>query len=346
MLQDRHIDHDGQECQQREDDEVFGPVGKRSGILLVFVVREDDGLVGITEGLRKQRHHHRDLDAPSINAQLDRSLLARHQLGQQDLVGHLVEHAHKTEQQQRPGIDQHLLRQPLVETVRDAPHLRNEEEGNQRRTDQVRQENKPHAVVALDEEVMQSRGIRHHEEDEEVEQDARNDEGELQRDEAQGPLLLPQAAEHHGLERVLNRDQHKDADILGVGCIAHGAGDRAQQQEDGGQEEEAHAAHHPEGVAVDHLVVHAGLAAIAEQGRLHAEGQQRKEQRRVGVQVRDDAIAPTLHGNDVGVGNHQQVIQEPADDAAQAVERRVFRETFQIHTVTKITKMARSWRAI
>ncbi len=209
---------------------------------------------------------------------------------------------------------------PLISGI-----LGDKEEGHHGRAEEVRHENEAHAVVELLEERLAGRNLRHDQEDEEVQQDARDDEGQLQEHEAQRPALLAQAAEHDCLERILRRDEREHRNVLRVRFIAHRPGNRGQQQEDHREEEDPHAAHHAEGAAVDHLVVRAGLVREAEERRLHAEGQQRQEQRRVGVQVGHDAVPAALHGDVVRVHRHQQIVQEPPDDAHQPVQGCILR---------------------
>ena len=167
------------------------------------------------------------------------------------------------------------------------------------------------------------------EEDEEVEGDVHDDEGELQGGELPRLVLEAQACEKDGLEGVEGDDDGHGGYILRVVGVAHGRGDGAEQRHHRQHEQHADAAHGAEGGGEDAADVGALAVGEVEEGGLHAEGEDDQQEGGVGVDVGDDAVAAGGSGDVVGVERHEQVVEEPADDAAEAVDDRIGKEFLQ-----------------
>ena len=170
-----------------------------------------------------------------------------------------------------------------------------------------------------------------HQEDEEVQQHVGNDEGEFQADEPDRPLLLPEAAEHDGLEGILRHYEGHAAYVFGVIGISQGARDGVDEAQHQGDESQARQPDQAQGGAVHHFAVLAVLVGEAEQGGLHAEGEDDQKQGRIGVQIGYDAVAAAFSRYLDGVERNEQVVEETPDYTAEAVEGRIFCKGFQIH---------------
>ena len=70
---------------------------------------------------------------------------------------------------------------------------------------------------------------------------------------------------------------------------------------------------------VDGLRILLRLVHVAEEGCLHTVRKDDKQQRRVGVDVRNDTILSAARDERCGLDGHQQIVDETARNAAQAV---------------------------
>ena len=68
------------------------------------------------------------------------------------------------------------------------------------------------------------------------------------------------------------------------------------------------------------------LVGKTEESGFHTKRKKDKEQGCVGVQVGDNAVSPGFGRHPMGVDGHQQVVQEPTDNAAQAINGGLFRQ--------------------
>ena len=168
-----------------------------------------------------------------------------------------------------------------------------------------------------------------HHEIEDVERDVEHDEQHLQREELDGAVLVAQPSERDGLKGVESHAGRHHAHILRMGGITHGRGDGGEERQHDGHEQQGHAAHHSECGAIDRLRVFPFLVGKAEQCGFHAEGEQHHDQGHVGINVGHDAVASAFHTHLRSVEGHEQVVQEPADDAAKSINGGVFRHRFQ-----------------
>ena len=319
------IAHHRQESQQGEDDEVFGGLGLRLLALLVLLPAKNKGLVGIAEGLGDEGHEHGNLHAGAIDAELHAALVARQQLWQQYLVGHLIEDAHDAEEQQWPGIVEHALEQLKIEK-REAKVLElfEEAKGDDGGAEEVDAEDVAHLVgLAVPAHPAQVAPMRRYKEDEERQHDRQEDETNLEAKELPRLALLSQAGKEDGLEGVQRHYNGHHLYVFRVVGIAHCRADRANKQHHQGHKQRRHRAYGRQ-CGAEHLsLVHALAVGVVEEGRLHAEGEYHQQQCGVGIDVGYYAVATRGGAHVISVDGDQQVVQEPAHDAAQAVDDRV-----------------------
>ena len=172
-----------------------------------------------------------------------------------------------------------------------------------------------------------------------VQGDVQADEQQFQRRELERPLLVPQVGEQDGLEGVQGHHDGERPDIGRMLGIAHRRGDGADEGEHQADEHERGEADHPKDRGIDQFRVLALLVREAEEGRLHAVGQDDQEEGGVGVQVRDDPVAAAGRRDLVGIEGNEQVVQEPPDDAAESVDGRILGQGFHIcHSNHKFTE--------
>ena len=225
ILENGQVEHHSQECQQGEDDEVLHACGKHLGRVLVAAAGKDERLVGIAEGLREQAHDEGNLRAGAINAQLHHPFLSGHEVGVENLVANLVEDADESQQKQGPGVAQHALRQRFVEAEGESFQLRYEAKSYYRGAEEIDEEDKSYAVVEPLVDILEDRKraehARHHQKDEEIEQDAQDDERHLECHKFHRPVLLAQTGKHDCLEGIQSSNDGKAADVLGMFGIAH-----------------------------------------------------------------------------------------------------------------------------
>ena len=105
-----------------------------------------------------------------------------------------------------------------------------------------------------------------------------------------------------------------------------GAGDGLQQHADQYYEEQRNQTYRQTRGGKSLVGVDAFFVGETEEGRFHAESQDDQQQGGVGVQVGNDTVAARFGSDFIGVKRHQQVVQEPADDAAKAVNGGLLRE--------------------
>ena len=320
-----HIAHHRQERQQREHDEILGGLRLRLLALLVALAAEDEGLVGVAEGLCDDGHDHRYLHAGTVEAQLHSSLATGQQHRQQYLVGHLVEDAHHPEEQQRPRVLQHLPQQATVEERRPVvAQLAHEAQGDQRRAQQVDIEDVAHIVsLAVPAHPRPVGPLRRHDEDKQVQRQAGHYEAQLKPREVPRLPLLAQPREEDGLESVQRHHAGHHPQVLRVVGVAHDAAYGAYERHHQRHKHQRHRAHGRQRRAVHAPLVAADPVGEIEIGRLHAEGQYHQQQRRVGVDVGHHPVAARGRRDVVSVYRDKQIVQKSANDAAQAVDHRV-----------------------
>ena len=330
VTQQREIENDREISQERENDEIFHSVSKRLGAVSVTAAVEDNRLVGIAESLGEQRHYHRDLHAGSVDSELHLAFGARHEVREENFVRDLVQNTHEAQKQQRPGVLQQAFRKLSVETVAESLELRNEAQEDAGRADEIHEKYQTNTVILSDIESFERRKAveeaRHNEEHKEVQQHVRDDEAHLQQHKLHSLALQTQAAEHHCLERVHRHDHRHTGDVLRMRGIAHRARNRMQKDHHCGHKGQCDPANEPEDGPVNLTGVLAFLVRETEERGLHSHREQREEKGSVGVEVRDYAVAAAFRGNLVRIKGNEQIVQEPPDYAAQAVDGRIFQQ--------------------
>ena len=302
VLQDGQIGHYGQEGQQGEDDEVLHAQGVGLVLVLVPALGKDDGLVGIAEGLGDHGHDHGDLHTAAVYAQQSLALgRVGVDEGEDDLVGRLVQDACHTQDEEGPGVGEHPPEQAAVEVPLHVNELGDEEEGQDARADEVEDEDIGHVARAQHHEVEQ------------VQADIECDEEHLHAGELDGSLLEPQVAEGKGLDDIDAHHHGHHQEIVGMGLVVDGLGQgideaKDQCQEEGGENGDEGEAGGEDGVGL--LLV---LVGKAEEGRLHAEGQDDQDQGHVAVEVGDDAVLAGIEHT--GIDGYEQVVEESAHNA-------------------------------
>ena len=102
MLQYVEIAYHYEERQQSEYDEELHRLGVRFAVVLVLRLAEHERFVGIAERLGYHSHNHGYLRCGAIYAQLGVSVAAFVDVGEENLVGSLVENACDAQHQYRP----------------------------------------------------------------------------------------------------------------------------------------------------------------------------------------------------------------------------------------------------
>ena len=108
-----------------------------------------------------------------------------------------------------------------------------------------------------------------------------------------------------------------------VGVIQE-RGHLRQEAEDEGEEAKANAADGHEGGGINAERIFVFFVDEPEEGGFHTESEHHEQKRRVAVDLGNHTVAARCSGEFGGVDRHQKVIEETADDAAQAVDGRVF----------------------
>ena len=165
-----------------------------------------------------------------------------------------------------------------------------------------------------------------HKENQQVEYDAGDDERELERKETPGAVLLPEAAEHNGLKSIHSCDGCKAGYVFGMVGIAHQIRNGMQQAENQREKGQSDAPYHKERSRIDLLFVLALLGSKTEQRGLHAESQKGKEQGGISVEVGHDSVSSASRRYLIGIDRYQQIVQEPANDAAEPIKSRIFQK--------------------
>ena len=118
--------------------------------------------------------------------------------------------------------------------------------------------------------------------------------------------------------------------VFRVGGIAQGTTDGGKGEGDGGNKANSHGEHGGEGRGID-----AGRGGFiftvdeSEERGLHAEGENDEEEGSIAVNLRHNAVATACRRDFGRVERYEQIVQKAADDAAQAVDGRVFGQRFQ-----------------
>ena len=120
ILYDVDICYYGKESKQGEDDEELHGLCLCGSIVAVGSLAKDKRLVGVAEGLRYNRHNHRNLACRPVYAQLCRCITAGVNKREKYLVGGLVEYPCNSKYQYGPTVVQYLAHEPAVENILEA----------------------------------------------------------------------------------------------------------------------------------------------------------------------------------------------------------------------------------
>ena len=326
ILEDVEIGHHRQEGQQGEDDKVLHD--QRLGFLAAafFAAAEDEGFVGIAEGLGNQGHNHGYLHTGTIDAQLHLALLAGDEVVEAYLVRHLVEDAGDAEEQQGPCVAEHLFQQLPVYAAAQLAEFGQEAQGDAGGTDEVHDKDIAHLVVGvipahqLRVGMVKAWGDKEHEE---VQADVAKDIQKFEEGELERPALEAQQGEEDGLEGIDGHHTAHHGEEFGMGVVAEAMGyglDEAEEQE---QEQGRDAAHGRQSRGEDGVGAVAVLVGKIEEGGLHAKGEDDQHEGGVGINLGDNAIAAGGGSNLIGVERDEQVVQETAYNTAHAVNHRI-----------------------
>ena len=116
-------------------------------LVLVLDASKDDGLVGKAEGLRNHSHNHGYLRAGTVDAQLLAHVAALVEVGEEHLVGRLVQDSGNAQYQDRPGVAEHGAQQFHVELPAESRVFRNQADGKHGSTRQVDIEHIAHVLA-------------------------------------------------------------------------------------------------------------------------------------------------------------------------------------------------------
>ena len=272
-------------------------------LVLVLHACKHDGLVGIAESLRDHGHDHGYLRGRSVDAELFLCVGTFIYMGEQHLVGSLVQYACDAENQDGPCVAQHAAQQLAVEHVAEARELLEHAEGERGRAGQVDVEGIAH-VSAVEQGKVDY-----------VERYAHEDVQQLECGKLQCFLLLPQIGEGNAQEGVDGHGDGHHPHVVRMVGIAHEPAQRTDEQQHQRHEPSRHGAHADERGRIDAHGVFVRLVGEAEVGGLHAEGEQHHDECRVGIDVGDDTIAARSCRKRSRVERHKQVVQEAANDA-------------------------------
>ena len=227
MLQYVEIAYHYEERQKGEYDEELHRLGVRFAVVLVLRLAEHERFVGIAERLGYHSHNHGYLRCGAINAELGVSVAAFVDVGEENLVGSLVENAGYAEYEYRPRVGEHAAQQCLVKLVFDAHQLLPEEERERCRAEKVDIEGIASAngrVVYLCDESRRAVAFvygRQHEEEHQIERYRHEDVQKLQGSELDRAFLVSQIGEWYALEGIYrHRDSHHP-DVRRVVGVAH-----------------------------------------------------------------------------------------------------------------------------
>lgn len=327
------VGDDDEESEECEHDKILHDQGLAFLALGVTAVAEDKRLVGVAEGLSDHGHNHGNLDTAAVDAELDLALVAGDDEGVADFVGDLVEDAYDAEEEQGPGVGKHFFEQRAVDTVAEMAQFGDEGEGDRGGADEVGEEDVTYEVVGVvpGHEGGESAGESGRpKEEEEVEGDIADDEEEFEGGEFPGAAFEAEETEEDGLEGVDCDDTSHHADILGMGGHSQGSGDGGDEATDGGKKERGHYSYRREGGAEDLAGLLFALVGEVEESGFHTKSKDYQQERGVGVDFGDGAVAAGDGGNLVGVEGHEQIVEETPDDAAEAIDDSIGKKLFKV----------------
>ena len=144
-------------------------------------------------------------------------------------------------------------------------------------------------------------------------------------------MLLPETAEHYGLEGVHSRYGGEAGYVFGMVGIAHKARNGPQEAEHQRKKSQGHAPDHKERSGIDLLLVLTLFGGKTEKGGLHTESQKGEKEGGIGVKIGHHPVTAASGRYLIGIDRDQQIVQEPAYDAAEPVQGRIFYKRTEFH---------------
>ena len=312
-LEQVEIAHHAKEGQEGEDEKILHAQSVERLGVFVACGGEDHRLVGIAKGLSDHRHDHGYLDAAAVDAQehVGRLLVGIDQR-EKYLVGHLVENARNAQHEDGPGVREHAPQEHAVEAPFDFKELRDEEQRDEGGADEVDEED-----------VEDRRQMEPHEADE-VEGNVEGDEEQLERSRAQGALLEPQERERQRLQGIHRHYDCHHQEILRMRAVAQIIRNGTNEGEDAEEKNARERSDEGKARGEDGVGPKALVVGVAEERRLHAEGEDHQNERHVGIDVGADAVVARSGRHIVGVERHEQVVEKTTHYAGQTVDGCVF----------------------
>ena len=200
-------------------------------------------------------------------------------VGEEHLVGGLIEDACNTKDEDGPRIAEHVLQQLTVQLPAEGGILRYEAQGEHDGTYQVDIEGITHVVTV------------HHGEVDDVQQDAHDNVQQFQQGKLEGFLLLAQVGKGNAQEGIDSHRNSHHTNIRRMLAVAHQRADRLQEAEHRHGKKQRYRAYADKRRSIDRLRVGMRLVSKTEIRGLHAEGQQYKHQGYISIDVRNDAVA-------------------------------------------------------
>ena len=137
VLENGQVSNHGEEGEECEHDEILHYRGLAFLAFASAAGGENKRLIGVAERLGNHGHNHGDLHAGAVDAELFVALLTRNQKSEAYFVGHLVENAHETQQEQRPGVFEHRLQHLEVHAETHVAQFGDETEGDGGGADEI-----------------------------------------------------------------------------------------------------------------------------------------------------------------------------------------------------------------
>ena len=159
-----------------------------------------------------------------------------------------------------------------------------------------------------------------------IQDDVQSDVADLNRCKLEWLMEIAQIGHRDGDESIDGYGDKHYPDVLRMVGIAHGCRDGVDETADDGSEDERRGAHHTQRRGVDAVGIFTLLAHEAEEGGLHAVGQQDDEQRNIGIDVGDDTVLTARGTEALGLDRHQKIVDETGNNARKPIDGCVFDE--------------------
>ena len=222
VFQHIEVSHHNEEGQQGEYDEILHGLGIGAAVVvfvIFLVLAENEGFVGVAEGLGYHGHDHGYLDTGAVDAELHLAFVAGHKVAEDEFVGRLVEDAGNAEHQYGPGVAPHGTHQLAVEDPSEAGQLFPQQGYRDEGAEEVYGEDVAHADFKT---VHQS---RQQEEEHQVEHDVEGDVEQFEGGKLERALLVAQVGKGNAQESIDGHAEGHHLHILRVPAIVEKSGD-------------------------------------------------------------------------------------------------------------------------